>query len=45
MSEQLLEVRDLRVVYESDEETVHAVNGISFWGWWERPVPARLQRR
>lgn len=30
MSEQLLEVRDLRVVYESDEETVHAVNGISF---------------
>ena len=26
----LLEVKDLRVVYKTDEATVHAVNGISF---------------
>lgn len=30
MSDKLLEVRDLRVVYKSSEETVRAVNGISF---------------
>ena len=30
MNEKLLEVKDLRVVYKSKGETVHAVNGISF---------------
>lgn len=29
MSEKLLEIKDLRVVYESDGETVRAVNGVS----------------
>lgn len=27
----ILEVKDLEVVYETDLEIVHAVNGISFW--------------
>ena len=26
----LLELRDLGVVYQTDEATVHAVNGVSF---------------
>lgn len=30
MSERLLEIENLEVVYETDKETVHAVNGISF---------------
>ena len=30
MSDKLLEVKDLNVIYQTDLETVHAVNGISF---------------
>ena len=30
MSETILEIENLSVVYETDMETVHAVNGISF---------------
>ena len=30
MSDVLLQVRDLSVIYKTDLETVHAVNGISF---------------
>lgn len=29
-TENILEIRNLRVVYETDTETVHAINGISF---------------
>lgn len=52
MSETILEIENLSVVYETDMETVHAVNGISFslgkgrlWGWWERRGPERRRRR
>lgn len=30
MDEKILEVKDLRIVYETDEDTVHAVNKINF---------------
>ena len=47
--ENILEIKDLVVHYETDDGCVQAVNGLSFsidiriglWDWWERPAPAR----
>ena len=48
----ILEIENLRVTYETDLETVEAVNGISFrsrrakrWVWWGRPARERPPRR
>ncbi len=53
MSEALLEIKDLVVDYHTDEDDVHALNGVTLelwtrarrWGWWARPARARPPRR
>lgn len=51
MAENILEVHDLEIRYVTDEETVQAVNDITFSlerakvsAWWGRPVPERPPR-
>ena len=52
MSENMLNVENLVIHYETDEEVVEAVNNISFRlkkerfsDWWERPAQERQRLR
>lgn len=48
MSEKLLEIKNLHVMYKTDEDDVYALNGLTWswirarpWDWWGRPERER----